>query len=60
MERMIKMGLGELRGQINDIDAQILSLFEKRMEVCYKVAEYKMDNGLEVSAVFRFGRPTAV
>lgn len=42
------MGLGELRGQINDIDAQILSLFEKRMEVCYKVAEYKMDNGLEV------------
>lgn len=42
------MDLKELRSQINDIDEQILSLFQKRMEVCYKVAEYKIDNDLQV------------
>ena len=42
------MDLNELRGQINEIDTQILDLFCKRMDVCCKVADYKMENGLEV------------
>lgn len=42
------MDLNDLRGQINEIDEQILSLFQKRMEVCYKVAEYKIENNLQV------------
>lgn len=42
------MDLTELRSQINDIDEQICELFVKRMEVCYKVAEYKIENNLPV------------
>ena len=42
------MDLNELRGQINDIDDQLLALFEKRMEVCGQIAEYKLANDMKV------------
>ncbi|MBR1862572.1 MAG: chorismate mutase [Ruminococcus sp.] len=42
------MDLQELRLQINDIDAQMQELFNKRMELCFQVAEYKIANGLPV------------
>ena len=42
------MDLNELRGQINEIDDQLMELFSKRMEICLDVAQYKIDNGLEV------------
>jgi chorismate mutase/prephenate dehydratase len=42
------MDLTELRTEINEIDEQIRELFVKRMEICYKVAEYKIENGLPV------------
>ena len=42
------MTLDELRGQINDIDDQMLELFVKRMDICYRVAEYKIENNLAV------------
>ena len=42
------MDLRELRDQIDEIDSQIVSLYEKRMDVCSKVAEYKIENGKKV------------
>ena len=37
-----------LRDQIDAIDKQIVELYEKRMEVCKEVAEYKIENGKKV------------
>ena len=34
--------LSESRQQIDEIDAQIVELFEKRMKVASNVADYKM------------------
>ena len=38
----------ELRGQLDEIDQQIVALYEKRMDVCKKVAEYKISTGKKV------------
>lgn len=43
-----KMDLEKLRTQIDDIDRQIVGLYEKRMEICEQVAEYKIENGKKV------------
>lgn len=47
-ERAVAMDLLELRNQIDDIDRQIVDLYEKRMEVCSQVAEYKIETGKKV------------
>lgn len=40
--------LGKLREQIDAIDAQIVSLYERRMEISGRVAEYKIETGKKV------------
>lgn len=45
---IFRMKLNELRGEINEIDVKLMELFEKRMEVCINVAQYKIDNKLPV------------
>lgn len=40
--------LGELRNEIDSIDAQIVKLYEQRMEISAKVAEYKIGTGKKV------------
>lgn len=40
--------LKELRGQIDEIDKEIVSLYERRMEISGKVAEYKIETGKKV------------
>ena len=35
------MDLSELRVQIDAIDKDIVELYEKRMDICRQVAEYK-------------------
>lgn len=40
--------LQELRGQLDEIDAQIVELYQKRMDVCNKVGEYKVTAGRKV------------
>ena len=40
--------LQELRGQLDEIDAQIVELYQKRMDVCNKVGEYKVAAGRKV------------
>ena len=40
--------LEELRKQIDEIDAQIAVLFEKRMHVAKEIGEYKKANNLPV------------
>jgi len=42
------MDLLELRRQIDEIDAQMVELYEKRMDVCARVAEYKIETGKKV------------
>ena len=42
------MDLNDYRHQIDDIDAQLLSLFAQRMDVAAAIAEYKKENGLPV------------
>ena len=42
------MDLGELRQGLDEIDAQIVELYEKRMDICAQVAEYKIENGKKV------------
>ncbi len=40
--------LQELRGQLDEIDAQIVDLYQRRMDVCSKVGEYKIAAGRKV------------
>ena len=42
------MDLGELRQQIDEIDSGIVELYERRMDVCRQVAEYKINTGKKV------------
>lgn len=42
------MDLTELRGQIDEIDSQIVELYEKRMKISEQVAEYKIGTGKKV------------
>ncbi len=42
------MDLLELRGKIDEIDAQIVDLYEKRMDISRQVAEYKIETGKQV------------
>ncbi len=42
------MNLDTLRNEINSIDAEMLQLFLKRMELCKSVAMYKKENNLPI------------
>lgn len=42
------MDLLELRNQLDVIDAQIVELYENRMEICKQVAQYKISTGKKV------------
>ena len=42
------MDLQELRAQIDEVDEQIVRLFEKRMEISGQVARYKIETGKKV------------
>ncbi|MBR5247942.1 MAG: prephenate dehydratase [Lachnospiraceae bacterium] len=42
------MDLLQLRDQIDEIDSQIVDLYERRMDVCRQVAEYKIATGKKV------------
>ncbi len=44
----IKMDLLELRGKIDEIDEQIVALYERRMDISSQVAEYKIGTGKKV------------
>ncbi len=50
MDQKMEQGIDllKLRDQIDEIDAQIVELYEKRMEVCGQVAEYKIETGKKV------------
>lgn len=42
------MDLLQLREQLDQIDSQIVELYEKRMDVCGQVAQYKIETGKKV------------
>lgn len=42
------MDLKQLRERLDEIDQQIVSLYEDRMDVCREVAEYKIETGKRV------------
>lgn len=47
-EKRRKMDLLKLRGQIDEIDEQIVDLYEKRMDISRQVAEFKIETGKKV------------
>ena len=42
------MDLGEIRKEIDRIDRELSENFQKRMELCRQVGEYKLKNGMKV------------
>ena len=42
------LDLGEIRSKIDNIDKPLIELFEERMELCEKVAQYKIKTGKKV------------
>ena len=42
------MDLGKLRNQLDQIDERIVELYEERMEICSRVADYKIETGKKV------------
>lgn len=42
------MSIDELRNEINSVDERLVELFEKRMALSGKIAEYKKENGIPV------------
>ena len=42
------MGLSELRNEIDSIDKELVSLFERRMKIVTQIAYYKLENSMEV------------
>ncbi len=42
------MSITDLRGQLDEIDRELVTLFEKRMRICEQVAEYKIETGKQV------------
>lgn len=40
--------INELRDKIDKIDAQLIELFEERMNISQEIAEYKEENGLAI------------
>ena len=42
------MDLKELRGQIDEIDDQLVKLFCQRMDIAAQVAQYKKEQGLPI------------
>ena len=41
-------GLEDFRKEIDEIDKQLIALFEKRMDEVLKVAQYKKDKNLDI------------
>ncbi len=48
MSKLDNIDIDNLRNEIDKIDSSLVSLFEKRMEIVLKVAEYKKNNHMEV------------
>ncbi len=44
----IKMDLLDLRNKLDEVDEQIVKLYEQRMELCSQVAQYKIETGRKV------------
>ena len=48
IKKMAELDLGEIRAKLDDIDKKISDTFEERMNLCKKVAEYKISVGKQV------------
>ena len=48
------MDLNDYRKQIDEIDSQLLDLFERRMELAKDIADYKKQNNLPVDYKIEF------
>ena len=42
------MDLKDIRKRIDEVDGELITLFQKRMDIIKKVAEYKIQNGMQV------------
>ncbi len=48
MSDLDNFDIDDLRNQIDEIDASLVLLFENRMEIVVKIAEYKKKNNIEI------------
>ena len=44
----MSLDLNEIRKEIDEIDAGIVDLYEKRMNLCKNVAKYKIENNIPI------------
>ena len=42
------MDLKDIRNRIDEVDGELITLFQKRMDIVKKVAEYKISNDMQV------------
>lgn len=48
MSNLDNLDIDALRNQIDKIDSSLVALFEERMEVVLKIAEYKKKNNMKI------------
>ena len=53
MSNLDDFNIDDLRNKIDEIDSSLVSLFENRMEIVLRIAEYKKKNNLEIRDGFR-------
>ena len=53
-EKMTTEGIHELRGQIDELDNQLMELLAKRMEVCREIGHYKKEHNMTVLQASRY------
>lgn len=54
IEKIKKEILNKYRSEIDDVDIQLLSLLEKRLEICKQIGILKKDNNIPVVQINRF------
>ena len=54
-EKMTTEGIHELRGQIDELDNQLMELLAKRMRVCREIGQYKKEHNMTVLQPTRYG-----
>jgi len=53
-EKTTTEGIGQLRGQIDELDNQLMELLAKRMRVCREIGQYKKEHNMTVFQANRY------
>ena len=53
-EKTTTEGIGQLRGQIDELDNQLMELLAKRMRICREIGQYKKEHNMTVFQANRY------